>query len=146
MKSHYSIMPEMLNQRPPLGYDKMGNALRVLVVDDSSTMRRLVSQKLKAEAFEICGEAGNGKDAVERYKELSPDAVTLDINMPEMSGLEALAALIDYDRNVRVVMITGEGHTETVLQAIRMGARGYMVKPFNKGNLCQKVKDAIDDE
>jgi two-component system chemotaxis response regulator CheY len=145
MKSNVNVMPEMLNKRPPLGLDKTGNPLRVLVVDDSSTMRRLVCQKLKAEAFEICGEAVNGKETLERYKELSPDAVTLDINMPEMSGLEALEALIEYDRNAKVIMITGEGHSETVLQAIRMGASGYMVKPFNKGNLCQKVKEAIEN-
>lgn len=122
----------------------MEKPYRVLVADDSTTMRKIVGQHLKSEAFEICGEAANGQEALELYKELSPDAVTLDINMPVMNGVDALKKILEYDKNARIVMLTSEGQRETVIDAIKMGARGYIVKPPNKTIVCEKVLYAID--
>jgi len=94
--------------------------------------------------YEICGEAANGQEALDLYKELSPDAVTLDINMPVMDGIDALKAILDFDKNARIIMLTSEGQRDTVIDAIKMGARGYIVKPPNKTIVCEKVKYAIE--
>jgi two-component system chemotaxis response regulator CheY len=133
-----------INQKRPDGLDKFDKPYRVLVVDDSSTMRKIVIQHLKSEAYEICAEAATGKEAVERFKELSPHVVTLDINMPEMDGLAALKAIIEYDKSARVVMLTSEGEKNVVLQAIAAGAKGYVVKPPVRIKLCETVKKALE--
>ena len=133
----------VINTKKPTGMNDMEKPFRVLIADDSTTMRKIVGQHLKSEAFEVCGEASNGQEAVELYKELSPDAVTLDINMPIMDGIDALKAILEYNKDARIVMLTSEGQRETVIDAIKMGARGYIVKPPNKAIVCEKVKYAI---
>ena len=125
------------------GMASVGNK-RVLVADDSATMRKIVGQHLKSESFEICGEAANGQEAVELYRQLSPDAVTLDINMPIMDGVAALKQILEYDSNARIVMVTSEGQRETIIDAIKIGAQGFIVKPPNKAMVCNKVRFAID--
>lgn len=132
-----------INAKRPDGMNPDEKPYRVLVADDSTTMRKIVGQHLKSEAYEVCGEATNGKEAVEMYKELDPDAVTLDINMPQMNGIEALKAIVEFDQNARIVMLTSEGQRETVVEALKIGARGYVVKPPNKAVVCEKVKQAI---
>ena len=97
---------ENVNRKRPEGIKSDDQSFRVLVVDDSATMRKIITQHLKAEAYKICGEASNGEEALELYKELAPDVVTLDINMPVMSGLEALKRILDYDRGAKVLMVT----------------------------------------
>ena len=115
----------------------------MLVVDDSATMRKIVGQQLRSEAYEICAEASDGAEALERYKELEPDVVTLDINMPNVSGLEALKGILSWDKQAKIVMLTSEGQRDTVLQAVSRGAKGYVVKPPNKAKLCAAVKNAL---
>ena len=132
-----------INAKRPDGIDASDKPYRVLVVDDSTTMRKIISQHLKTEAYEICGEASNGQEAVDMYKELDPDAVTLDINMPVMNGLETLRAILAHDGDARIIMLTSEGQRETVVDALKVGARGYVVKPPNKAVVCEKVKQAI---
>jgi len=136
---------EALNRKRPEGLNQLDQPYKVLVVDDSTTMRRIIGQQLKAEAYEICGEAENGADGIQLYKELDPDIVTLDINMPLMDGIEALKRILEYDKNARIVMLTSEGQKETVVDAITMGAKGYIVKPPNKANVCEKVKKALEN-
>jgi len=132
-----------VRQRRPDGLNKAGKPYRVLVVDDSSTMRRIVIQHLKSEAYDICAEATTGQEAIDRFKELSPDVVTLDINMPVMDGFAALTAIMEYDKLARVVMLTSEGEKTAVLQAIGAGAKGYVVKPPVRVKLCEAVKKAL---
>jgi two-component system chemotaxis response regulator CheY len=134
----------ILNKKRPGGLNKFDKPYKVLVVDDSSTMRRIICLQLKSEAYEICGEAADGKEAIELYKELDPDIVTLDINMPLMDGIETLKRLLDYDKEAKVVMLTSEGEKRVVLDAITMGARGYIVKPPKKAQVCEKVKQALE--
>ena len=143
MKLREDIMTAINNKKPE-GVNHMEKPYRVLVADDSTTMRKIVGQHLKSEMYEVCGEAANGQEAVELYKELSPDAVTLDINMPVMDGVDALKQILEYDKNARIVMVTSEGQRETVIDAIKVGARGYIVKPPNKAIVCEKVRYAID--
>lgn len=134
----------MVDQKRPDGLNKLDKPYRVLVVDDSSTIRKIVAQHLKSEAYEICGEAATGREAVDRYRELSPDVVTLDINMPEMDGVAALGAILAHDPKARVVMLTSEGEKHVVLRAISAGARGYVVKPPVRSKLCEAVKKALE--
>ncbi len=116
----------------------------MLVVDDSATMRKIIGQQLKSEAYEVCGEAADGEEAFQLYKELEPDVVTLDINMPVVDGMAALKSILDYNREARVVMLTSEGQKQTVVESISMGAKGYIVKPPNKAKVCAKVKSVLE--
>ncbi len=135
---------EVLNKKRPEGLNRNNQPYRVLVVDDSSTMRRIIGQQLKAEAYEICGEAENGADGLQLYKELDPDVVTLDINMPVMDGLETLKRMLTYDKNAKIVMLTSEGQKQIVMECITKGAKDYIVKPPNKVKVCEKVKKALE--
>jgi two-component system, chemotaxis family, chemotaxis protein CheY len=132
-----------INRKRPEGLDKFDKPYRVLVVDDSTTMRKIIAQQLKSEAYEVCGEGSNGQEGLDRYKELGPDVVTMDINMPVMDGLESLKAILAYDANARIVMLTSEGQKDIVLSAITAGAKGYVVKPPNKASLCERVRTAL---
>ena len=131
------------NVRAAEGLRPSGQPYRILIADDSTTMRKIVGQHLKSEAYEICGEAVNGQDAVELYKELEPDAVTLDINMPISNGIEALKAILEFDKDARIIMLTSEGQKTTVIDALKIGARGYIVKPPNKAIVCEKIRQAL---
>jgi two-component system, chemotaxis family, chemotaxis protein CheY len=132
-----------INRKRPDGLDPSGKPFKVLVVDDSTTMRKIISQQLKSEAYDVCGEASDGKEALERYKELAPDVVTMDINMPVMDGLDSLKSILAYDAKARVVMLTSEGQKDIVMNALSAGAKGYVVKPPNKAALCERVKSAL---
>ena len=143
MKAREDIV-HILNQKKPEGLNKFDKSYRVLVVDDSATMRKIISQQLKSEAYEVCGEAADGEEAFQLYKELEPDVVTLDINMPVVDGIAALKNILDYDKAAKVVMLTSEGQKQTVVDAITMGAKGYVVKPPNKAKVCAKVKSVLE--
>ena len=143
MKAREDIV-HALNQKKPEGLNKLNKPYRVLVVDDSATMRKIISQQLKSEAYDICGEAGDGEEAFALFKELEPDVVTLDINMPVVDGMTALKNILDYNKEAKVVMLTSEGQKQTVVDAISMGAKGYIVKPPNKAKVCAKVKSVLE--
>ena len=143
MKARENIINTM-NRKRAEGLNTLNQPYQVLVVDDSTTMRKIIGQQLKSESYEICGEAANGKQAVELFRSLSPDVVTLDINMPDLDGLATLEIILDLDADARVVMLTSEGEKKTVMQAIGMGAAGYVVKPPNKAKICAMVKRALD--
>ena len=134
-----------INTKRPDGLNKLDKPYRVLVVDDSSTMRKIVIQHLRSEAYEICAEAADGKEAVEKYLTTTPDVVTLDVNMPEMDGITALKTILSHDKKARIVMLTSEGEKSVVLEAIGAGAKGYVVKPPVRAKLCEAVKKALDE-
>ncbi len=144
MKIRENRLTEIINVKEPRGKNKFGQPYRVLMVDDSTTVRRLGAQMLRSEMFEICGEASDGSQALDLYKELDPDVVTMDVNMPVMNGIEALRRILAYDKNAKVVMVTSEGHRDMVLEAIKIGAKGYVVKPFRKDSFCEQLRRAID--
>lgn len=110
----------------------------VLIVDDAAFMRLNLKNILKDE-YEISGEAENGKEAVEMYKELKPDIVTMDITMPIMDGIEAIKAILDIDPDANIVVCSAMGQQKIVIQAIELGAQDFIVKPFKK----DRVKEAI---
>lgn len=110
----------------------------VLIVDDAAFMRLNLKNILKDD-YDIVGEAENGKEAVEMYQEHSPDIVTMDITMPVMDGIEAIKAILDIDPEADIVVCSAMGQQKIVIQAIELGAKDFIVKPFKK----DRVKEAI---
>jgi two-component system, chemotaxis family, chemotaxis protein CheY len=116
---------------------------RILVVDDAAFMRKMVKDALTGAGHEIVGEAGNGVEALARYQELKPDLVTLDITMPEKDGLAALAEIMGSDPSARVVMCSALGQESKVLEAIKLGAKDFVVKPFKPDRVVDAVGKAL---
>jgi len=116
---------------------------KVLIVDDAAFMRKLLKNILFSGGFDIAGEAENGKQAVELYRKLKPDVVMLDIVMPEMNGLETLKAIKQIDPDAKIIMCTAVGQEKIVKAAIKLGARGYIVKPFQAQKVIEEVKKVL---
>ena len=116
---------------------------RVLVVDDAAFMRKVVSDALASGGHEVVGEAGNGAEAVQRFQELSPELVTLDITMPEKDGLEALGEIISLDPSARVLMCSALGQESKVIESIQKGAKDFVVKPFQPSRVLEAVQRVL---
>ena len=115
---------------------------KILVVDDAQFMRMRASKLLTQNGYEVI-EAANGVEAVQRYKEERPDAVMMDITMPDMDGLEALKELRKIDPGARIAMVTAMGQQSIVLEAIKAGARDFVVKPFDPNRVLAAVQKMI---
>src|SRR5690349_9458227 len=111
----------------------------VLVVDDAAFMRKVLTDALAAGGHEVVGEAGDGDAALTAFQELRPDLVTLDITMPQKDGLATLRELIELDPDARVVICSALGQESKVLDAIKTGARDFVVKPFDHDRLLTAV-------
>ena len=105
---------------------------RVLIVDDATFMRISLRSILEKNDFEVIGEGSDGVEAVSKYIELRPDIVTLDITMPEKNGIEALKEIINIDPKANVVIISALGQETFVTEAVKLGAKGFLVKPFKE--------------
>jgi two-component system, chemotaxis family, chemotaxis protein CheY len=116
---------------------------RILIVDDTLFMRTLLKNILFSGGHAIVGEAGDGDEAIEKYKELKPDLVTMDVVMPKMNGIEALKAIKALDPNAKVIMCTAVGQEQMVKLAIKSGARGYVVKPFQAPKVLEEIKNVL---
>ena len=112
---------------------------KVLVVDDAMFMRKVVSDALVSGGHEVIGEAANGQEAVARFRELRPDVMTLDITMPEMDGIAALREIIALDPSARVIMCSALGQESKVLEAVKAGAKDFIVKPFQKERVLSAI-------
>ncbi|SDG69107.1 response regulator [Desulfosporosinus hippei] len=110
---------------------------KILIVDDAIFMRLTIKKMLENSNYEVVGEAANGVIGVELYKQLQPDIVTMDITMPEMTGIEALKAIKAINPKAMVVMLTALGQEGMVKEAIISGAKNYLVKPFTEERLLQ---------
>lgn len=114
---------------------------RVLVVDDAMFMRNMLRDVFsKAEDFEVVGEAANGVEAVEKYFELQPDLVTMDIVMPLKSGIEALQEIIARKPQARVVMCSALGQEALIVEAVQAGAKDFVVKPFQEARVLEVAR------
>ncbi|HMK47507.1 MAG TPA: response regulator [Methanocella sp.] len=116
---------------------------KIMIVDDAAFMRTLLKNILFPKGYEIAGEADNGAAAVEKYKELKPDLVTMDIVMPNVNGIEALKKIREMDPNARVIMCTAVGQENMVRAAIMSGAKGYIVKPFQAPKVLEEVQKVL---
>lgn len=118
-------------------------AKRVLVVDDAAFMRMMIKDILSKNGYEVAGEAENGRRAVEKYKELSPDLVLMDITMPEMSGIEAVKKIRSIDSSAKIVMCSAMGQQAMVIECIQAGARDFIVKPFQADRVLEAVRRVV---
>jgi two-component system, chemotaxis family, chemotaxis protein CheY len=116
---------------------------RVLIVDDAAFMRKLLTDALVSGGHEIVGEAGNGIEAVARWQELRPELTTLDITMPEKDGLAALAEIMAIDPSAKIIMCSALGQEAKVLEAVRLGAKDFVVKPFQPPRVLEAVDKAL---
>ena len=115
----------------------------VLIVDDAAFMRMMIKDVLTKNDYEVLGEAENGKVAIEKYKELSPDLVIMDITMPEVNGIEAVKSIKENDPEARIVMCSAMGQQAMVIEAIQAGAKDFIVKPFQADRVIEAVKKAL---
>ncbi len=114
----------------------------VLVVDDSSLIRKVLIHLLNENGYQVVGEATNGLEGVELYKELEPDIVTLDITMPVMDGVTALRKIKEYNPNAMVAMISAAGQKDKLMDALREGAELFFTKPFNTQEIIKSLKNS----
>jgi two-component system chemotaxis response regulator CheY len=118
-------------------------AVRILIVDDAIFMRKMIGDILRKEGYEICGEAENGIEAIKKYKELSPDLVTMDIIMPDMSGIDAVQEIVAIDSNAKILMVSAMGQQSLVVEAIQKGAKDYVIKPFQPSRVLEAVERVL---
>jgi len=116
---------------------------RVLVVDDAAFMRMMLKDILTKAGHEVVGEAANGVEAVEKYKELKPDVVTMDITMPEMNGIDAIKEIKKFDPNATVIVCSAMGQQAMVIEAIQAGAKDFIVKPFQAARVIEAVQKVL---
>ncbi|HOV53325.1 MAG TPA: chemotaxis protein CheY [Fervidobacterium sp.] len=116
---------------------------RVLVVDDAAFMRMMLKDILTKGGHEVVGEAANGLEAIERYKELKPEVVTMDITMPEMNGIDAIKEIRKIDPNATIIVCSAMGQQAMVIEAIQAGAKDFIVKPFQAGRVIEAIQKAL---
>lgn len=105
---------------------------KVLIVDDAAFMRLSIKNMLSKNGYEVVGEAENGKVAIQKYQDLSPDIVTMDITMPEMDGLASIKEILTINSSANIIMISAMGQESMVREAVLSGAKGFIVKPFKE--------------
>ena len=116
---------------------------KILVVDDAAFMRMMVKDTLSKGGYDDLHEAVDGADAVEKFKELKPDLVIMDITMPNMDGLEALKTIKEIDADANIVMCSAMGQESMVIDAIKSGAKDFIVKPFKPDRILKTVSSVI---
>ncbi|EPF26097.1 MULTISPECIES: response regulator [Treponema] len=134
-----------INDRPQEGLKADGSKIRVLVVDDSMFVAKQLGQILSSEGYEIIATAADGKEGVDKYKELCPnvDLVTMDITMPRMDGITALEQIMTFDKNARVVMVSALGKEELVKKSLLLGAKNYIIKPLDRKKVLERISSSM---
>lgn len=114
-------------------------AHKIMIVDDAAFMRMMIKDILTKNGYEVVAEAADGAQAVEKYKELQPDLVTMDITMPEMDGIAALKEIKKLNSNAKVIMCSAMGQQAMVIDAIQAGAKDFIVKPFQADRVLEAI-------
>ena len=118
-------------------------AKNILICDDAAFMRMMIKDILTKNGYNIVGEAENGAKAVEKYAELKPDLVLMDITMPEMDGIEALKKIKAADANASIIMCSAMGQQAMVIESIQSGAKDFIVKPFQADRVLEAVEKVV---
>ncbi len=116
---------------------------RILIVDDAAFMRMMIKDILTKNGYEVVGEAENGARAIEKYKELVPDLVIMDITMPEVNGIQAVMEIRKINPNSQIIMCSAMGQQAMVIESIQAGARDFIVKPFQAERVIEAVKKVL---
>ena len=117
----------------------------VLAVDDSKTMLAMIAAQLRGSNFEVVATASSGLEAIEKYKQIKPELVLLDIVMPEVTGIDTLERLLATDTAARVVMVSSVGTEETVRECLKKGAKSFLQKPLQKEGMLNILKNVCQD-
>ena len=118
-------------------------AKNILICDDAAFMRMMIKDILTKNGYNIVGEAENGAKAVEKYAELKPDLVLMDITMPEMDGIEALKKIKAADANASIIMCSAMGQQAMVIESIQSGAKDFIIKPFQADRVLEAVQKVV---
>ena len=134
-----------INERPPEGIRVDGTKVKVLIVDDSIFVAKQLGQILSSEGYEVVATAGDGKEGVDKYKELYPnlDVVTMDITMPRMDGITALEQIMAFDKDANVIMVSALGKEELVKKSLMLGAKNYIVKPLDRKKVLERIGASV---
>lgn len=116
---------------------------KILVVDDAMFMRKMLTDILTKAGYEVVAEAGNGEEAFNKYKEFQPDLVTMDITMPEVSGIEGVKKIVGQFPDAKVLMCSAMGQETMVIESVKSGAKGFLVKPFVAEKVIAEVQKLI---
>ena len=116
---------------------------KILIVDDAKLMRNIIKSCLPEDEF-VFIEANNGQDAVEQYKQIRPDVVTMDITMDQKNGVDAAREILEFDTNARIIMVTSLGQEKLLGECLEAGVRDYLVKPFTKDRVKSAVFKAME--
>jgi len=116
---------------------------KILIVDDAAFMRMMIKDILTKNGYEVAGEAENGARAIEKYKELNPDLVIMDITMPEVDGIQAVKEIKKLNSDSKIIMCSAMGQQAMVIESIQAGARDFIVKPFQPDRVIEAVKKVI---
>ena len=116
---------------------------KILICDDSSFMRMMIKEVLKTNEYKTIGEAVNGREGIEKYNELKPDLVLMDLTMPEMNGITALKEIIKNDSQAKIIILSAMGQQDKVDEALSCGAKDFIVKPFKPERLLEAIKKVI---
>ncbi len=119
---------------------------KILVADDASFMRQMIREIVESEGFEVCGEASDGIEAIDEFKRLHPDVVTMDIVMPRKSGIDAVRGIMELDPTACVVMCSALGQETLVTEALQAGAKDFIVKPFKPDCVIDTLKNVLEKE
>lgn len=117
---------------------------KIMIVDDAAFMRMMIKDTLKKNGYDNLVEASDGEIAVNTYKSENPELVIMDITMPNKDGLQALKEIKEYDNNAKIVMCSAMGQESMVVEAIKLGAKDFIVKPFKADRILKTVTAALD--
>ncbi len=119
--------------------------MRIMVVDDSNVIRNKIERCLGETEFEFVGSAKNGLEAVEQFKLLRPQMLTMDITMPEMDGIETIKAVMAIDDSVRILVVSALADKATAIEALKQGAHGFLCKPFSDLDMAEALEELMED-
>jgi len=118
-------------------------AVRIMIVDDAAFMRMVIKDILTKNGYEVVAEAVDGEDGVQKYKESKPDLTFMDIVMPKMEGIDALRKILEFDPSAKVIMCSSIGQQSVVSDAITIGARDFIVKPFDAAKVVEVIQKVM---
>lgn len=120
------------------------NKITFVITDDAIFMRTLLRKIIEqSDDYEVVGEASNGREAIDAAKKFQPDILTLDITMPEMDGIQAVKEILRVSPKTRIIMVSAMGQQSMVIEAIKQGAKDFVVKPFDKSRVYQSIKNVL---
>ena len=123
--------------------DNGKKSYKLMIVDDSNIMRRRIERSNQFEELELVGTAGNGLEAIEMFKKMDPDVVTMDLTMPQMDGIECISKLVALKPAIRILVISALADKATAVEAMEKGANGFLNKPFSDRQLNEAIADLM---